>query len=305
MALAAAVSGALFVIPYRRATDLGGSGAASLALMSCAAVQTTLIALGREQVQRRGVQLPWAQPHSHALGVRPPARLGFALGVAASLAVTSSVGNLLSAHGLSQVPPAIHSVVLRSELLFVGFLGWLTLGERPSWRFLLGTVLALGGLGILSLWGTDAALSAGVAWGTLAGACFAAMQVILRKTIHRVDPVATNAWRLWMSSLLLAAIPGSLAIALNQSSWFWVYSFCAALAGPTVSRLFTMSATRHLPAAFGPLISLLAPVLVFPLAFVLYGTWPNLQQWVGASVMLLGIALPVFETLRESKRQAI
>ena len=61
-----------------------------------------------------------------------------------------------------------------------------------------------------------------------------------------------------------------------------------------------MFALKHIPASRAAIVTLITPVIAFALEFAILGVVPSLLQVVGASIILLGVALPVAEMGRDT-----
>ena len=127
---------------------------------------------------------------------------------------------------------------------------------------------------------------------------FGMMQVLTRRVIGRISPVAVNSCRLWIAVGLLSLTPGMATSALRQGREFWAFVALAGLFGPFLGRLFIMYSLRGLRAAHSALLLLLAPVLAFVIGFVGQGSVPSGQELAGGFVVLAGVALPSLAVLR-------
>jgi len=280
----AAIWAAAFLIFYKQASLLADARVVALALLSVAAVLNTGAALietrGRLRLDRVGA---WAS---------------------VALAVFSVTGNLCSSEALTTLDPGIMAVLLRTQVVMVALAGALFLGERVTAGLALGGLIALGGLVLMRMPLDARADLAGVAWALGAAASFGAMAVVTRKVIHRIQPVAVNAVRLWMAVAILAALPGNAAGAVHAGPALWLQALGAAVCGPFLSRLFIMYALRHVTVAYQALLNLSSPVFAFVLAFLVLGTLPTGHELIGGAVMLAGIAVPVIAGLRATRALA-
>jgi len=277
----AAFWAAAFLLPYREASRRADATSVALVLLAASAVFSTFAAMvelrGRVRLRRADVT------------------------TAIALAVFSVVGNICSARSLLSLEPAIASVLLRTQVLFVAAAGVVFLGEAITGIFALGAALSFVGLVVMRI-PASAALAtaplAGVAWALGASLCFSAMAVVTRRAIHRIHPVAVNALRLWLAIAMLALVPGAVSGAVSAGPTMWIYAAVAALFGPFLSRLFIMFALRHITAAYQTLVSLSSPVFAFGLAFLFQGSVPTGHELVGGAVMLAGIGVVVASSMR-------
>ena len=272
---------AVYLLPYKAATRLAPAEEVVLPMLLVAALLNSVPLLP----WRRGQRLSWPT--------------GLSLGVAALLGLFSSLGNEAVAHALAHVAPGITAVMLRTQVVFVAVGARLLLEEAISGRFWIGVGLALCGMVLLRGSGEAPTLTIlGMAWALVAAASFGAMQVVVRRTIHRIDPLLVNTLRLWLASALLALLPGRVASLTSADATLWALCAAAALAGPILSRLLLMAALRHIPAAMSSLALFTQPVFAYLLAVPLFGILPGTREVLGCGVVLCGVALPVLEHLK-------
>ena len=219
--------------------------------------------------------------------------------VALAMGALSALGNEAMAHALSLIGPGLASVMLRTQVIIVAVGGFWLLGERVSLRFWLGAALALGGFVLLQA-GHDFAggsVLSGMLWALVAALSFGFMQLVVRKTVHRIDHSLVNSLRLWLAAGLLACVPGRVGLLGEVDHRVWLLCAAAGLVGPVISRLMMMAALRHITAAMSTLVMNLAPVFAFAAGGLVFAIWPGWLEIVGSGVMLLGIALPVTELI--------
>ncbi len=281
LAVLSSLGAAAFLIPYGAATAAATPQGVALAMLLCAACLGT-------------VTTPW----------RSGGRLNIdrvTFWVSAALGAGTVIGNIAMAAALLRIEPALTSVILQTEILFVALLAALWLGERISARFVLGASLAVGGFLVMRLPGAGSAtidvLGAGAA--TAAALSFALMHVITRVSIRRIDPRAVNALRLWLAVGFLALLPGNAASLASLDARVWGLAAAAATCGPIFGRLCMMYALRSIPAAHARLAGLLAPVFAFVLGFALLGSTPSALELFGGAIILAGVAIPLFENARD------
>ena len=273
-ASASACAIAAFVIPWKLAANHGDSRVNTLVLLASAATFTTLLTIARQK----------ALPRFHAFDLR----------VAAALAFFTLLGNLASASAIQLVSPALLTVVQRSEVIIVALLAWPVVGERIDRLFWLGAALALTGLLLLQdplALGEPRAI--GVGWAVASAFCFGSMAVITRRSIHRIELVAVNALRLWLSVAFWFALNG-IPQALREISPAQAgYAALAAFFGPFLGRLCIMTSARYVQARITTLVTLAAPPLTLGLAYLLLSDLPTLREIQGGAIMLVGIAIPI------------
>jgi len=275
-ALGAAVASGTFVIPWKLANAAGEPANSAFALLAFAALFNTVLGLGQ---RRRGRRLPLGR---------------YELGVAAVMAVLSLLGNLASAAAIERLSASIANVLHRADVIVVALMAWALLGERVDRRYWLGAGLAVVGLAILRApGGTDAVDPRGTLFAGGAVLCFSGMTVLTRMAIQRVDPVRLNATRLWMSLPLWLVIAGGAGELAGMGPAQLGWSALAAFAGPFAARLCMILSSRHVDARTTTLGVLSAPVISVPLEAVFLGRTPLPHEWLGGTILLLGIAVPL------------
>ncbi len=274
-----------YLVPYKIAAAEVGPEGFVLPMLLCAALINTAIDTTRHWGSSQAA--PWRWDRLTAV-------------VALLLGASSALGNEAACRALVWIDPGLVSVSLRTQVIFVALGGMLLLGERVSLRFWFGAGVVIGGFALLGwVHGMERGISmTGVAWAVTAAAGFAVMQVVVRRTITRINPLQVNTLRLWLAVLLLLLLPGRLAPVAELDLRLWLLAGTAALFGPVLSRLCLMQALRYLPAAYATLALFVAPLFAYGLAGLVLGSWPGYLELAGGALILLGVALPIFEIAR-------
>jgi drug/metabolite transporter (DMT)-like permease len=282
--ICAALCSAGYLFPYKSAARLADADVLAYALLIVAALSSSVLSLWqrRRQPRARWDRTFWT--------------------TSAVLAVLAISGNLCGAQAVARLEPAIASLLLRTEIVFVGALSAVILGERVTRGLIGGAALALLGLAIMR-WplALDRA-GAGALWALGGAASFGLMQVLTRRVIERISPIAVNTCRLWIAVGLWSLWPGVARDTLSRGSEFWLLVTAAGLLGPFVGRLLIMYSLRSLEAAHSALLLLLAPVFAFLIGFLAYGSVPHAGEVGGGAIMLVGIALPSLARFRDERR---
>jgi drug/metabolite transporter (DMT)-like permease len=282
LSLTAAFWAALFLIPYKAAAGAAPRPIVVLAMLTAAAALNTVAALATA-----GRRLRFDRT---------------AVVASLALAVCTVAGNLGVAESLARVQPAVTSVVLQTQIFFVAAGSALFLAERIGGRLIAGSLLAVVGFAVMQApWSAAGGDPGGAAWAVLAAISFAAMLVITRRVIDRIDVVAVNALRLWMAVAFMAALPGNAAGALALGGETWLLCAAAAACGPTLSRLLLMVAVRHISASHTKLVTLVSPVFALVMGAIAFGTLPSGREIGGGAVILFGVALPILELVGRSR----
>lgn len=282
--LAGALCSALYLFPYKQAAAFGAPDVLAYGLLIVAAVANTSFGLWQRRTQ------PLGRVDRRTFWV-----------TSAWLSLLTITGNFCGAQAVTRLDPAVTSVLLRTEIVFVGGLAALLLRERLTLWLVSGGGVALGGL-LVMRWplALDGA-GAGALWALGGAASFGLMQVLTRRVIASISPVAVNTCRLWLAVGLMSLVPGMAGAALSKGPEFWGYVAGAALFGPFLGRLFIMYSLRALKAAHSALLLLLAPVLAFGIGFVGFGSVPSPRDLVGGAIILVGVALPSLAALRAQR----
>jgi drug/metabolite transporter (DMT)-like permease len=297
LSLTAAALAALFLIPYKLASERASADLVTLAMLACAAVFNTVTTVAGKLSAMR------ARAHE-----RPARSLGLAMLVAAVLAVLTAAGNFAVAQALTSAAPGLVSVVQQTQVVFVAAASALLLGERITVRFGVGVGVALAGFLVMRLPVGEvagAAAPTGLLWAVVSALCFGMMLVITRRVIQRIDPVLVNAIRLWLAVAVISVLPGRLAGVLALDPATWALAVGAAFLGPFLSRLSLMYAARHLPASRAALLALATPVFAFGFGFAVLGIVPTLRDLLGGTLILTGIALPLLERAARSRAHGL
>jgi O-acetylserine/cysteine efflux transporter len=237
-------------------------------------------------------------------GTRTAGERGVFWRTSALLSLLTISGNFCGAEAVSRLDPALVSLLLRTEIVFVGGLAALLLGERLTPALVAGAAVALAGLGVMRWPLAFDQAGAGALWALGGALSFGMMQVLTRRVIGRISPVTVNSCRLWLAVALMSFVPGLPRAALAEGAEFWSSVTFAGLFGPFLGRLFIMFSLRSLRAAHSALVLLLAPVFAFAIGFVGFGSVPRLVELIGGALMLAGIALPSLARIAEERRRA-
>jgi drug/metabolite transporter (DMT)-like permease len=280
LATIAASLQAFFLIPYKIALENTSNDYAVISLLFFAAVFNSALSLaGHLRARTVGAA---AAPENEKLSIT--------LFVIGALALLSIVGNHAAGEALSRLTPAVASVLLQTQVLFVSVVGVWVLGERISAGFALGALVSIGGVAAMRIGeGQQQATMVGTVWGLCAAFSFGMVQVVTRKYITRIRPVVVNAARLWLSVAVLIVLPGRLeGMATVPAIALWMTA-AAAFGGPFIARLCLLYSARHIPAALSTLFGLVSPVATLAIAWLILGDWPSGQELLGGAVVLVGM----------------
>lgn len=218
----------------------------------------------------------------------------FDFGFAIAVAVLTLMGNLASAEAIAQLSPAMLTLLQRSEVIIVALLAWPLIGERIDRRFVIGAFVA--GCGLIVMqdpFASEGPGFEGAAMALFSAICFGAMAVLTRKYIQRIQLVAVNALRLWLSVglwFVFYGIPEALfEVSAEQTGYVCLAAFC----GPFLGRLCMMKSAKYLEARITTLATLAAPPLTLALAYVVLSDLPQTREIQGGLIMLAGISISI------------
>lgn len=282
-----ALCSAIYLFPYKRAGSLSSPDVLAYALLIVAAVSNGGLYLWQRRAR------PGAALDRRTFWV-----------ASALLSLLTISGNFCGAQAVTRLAPAVTSVLLRTEIVFVGVFAALVVGERLTLPLVAGALVALAGLLVMRWPLAFDGAGAGALWALGAAASFGMMQVLTRRVIGRISPIAVNACRLWLAVVMLTLVPGMATGALAEGREFWKFVALAGLFGPFLGRLFIMYSLRELRAAHSALLLLLAPVLAFAIGFLFQGSVPSGVELGGGLIILAGVALPSLAGLRSEPHTA-
>lgn len=201
-------------------------------------------------------------------------------------------------HSIAEIGAGLATVLANTQVVFVGLLAWLLLGERPRPLAMalvpvvfLGVVL-LSGLGDEAAYGRDPV--AGVIYGVAAGIAYSGFILALRRSNRSLAPAAGPLLDATLGvalGTLAAGLLGVLELDLRPTwpahGWLLALALVAQVAG-------WLAISRSLPRL--PAIETSIVLLAQPLGSVLWGRlffaeMLSTVQWLGVGVVLLGITM--------------
>lgn len=199
---------------------------------------------------------------------------------------------------IERIGAGLATVMANTQIAWVGLAAWLLHGERPPQRFLwmiplmLGGVALLAGVGDLRAYGRDPV--GGTALGLLGALAYAAYLLVHRRACRGERmPIG----QLRDATLGVAIASALLGLALDpqfsvQPSWpahGWLVALAVVV---QVGGWLALSvALPRLPAVEGSTLLLIQPVGTLLWGRLLFGEAPSPRQWLGAAVVLVGLAV--------------
>ncbi len=205
---------------------------------------------------------------------------------------------VLWTRAIYDVGAGIATVLANLQVVFVTFIAWAALRERPRSQFLVALPIVLFGVVLLAGLGTSAAGTgfhpvAGVLYGLSASVAYSAFILVFRMSTrgsgHVAGPLFDATAGAAVSSLLLGLAVGQMGFSLSGPSLFWLVVL--ALTSQTVGWLLITASLPHLPAAISSVLLLLQPAASLVLAAVVLSQRPSALQLCGAVLVCGGVLL--------------
>jgi drug/metabolite transporter (DMT)-like permease len=207
-------------------------------------------------------------------------------------------------HSIDAVGAGLSTVLGNLQVLVVGIVAWLILGERPSRAILVALPVVLVGVVLISgligsgAYGANPAL--GVVFGVATALCYSGYLLVIRRSgrdlTRPVTPVAISTAATAGVALLVSLPLGDLRLTPDWPAhgWLALYGVTSQFLGYV---LISLSLPR-LPAAVTSIILLVQPVMSVVLAMVLLAEAPSALQLVGVALVVGGIAVATLPLAR-------
>jgi drug/metabolite transporter (DMT)-like permease len=194
------------------------------------------------------------------------------------------------------VGAGLATVLGNLQVVFVGFVAWLLLGERPSGRIFVAVPVVLIGIVLISgiveegAYGTDPVL--GTVYGILTALAYTAFVLLLRQANRDIRRPAGPLFDATLTSTVLCAVGG---LVLRDLDWpdptahAWLVTL--ALTSQVLGWLLISVSLPRLPAAVTSVVIMLQPVGSVFLAMVLIDEAPSALQLLGVALVLAGVAI--------------
>jgi drug/metabolite transporter (DMT)-like permease len=239
--------------------------------------------------------LAWVEQRRH--GPRPRRDRLLALGAG----VLFAADLILWHYAIGAVGAGLSTVLGNVQVVLVGLLAWLVLGERPENRTLaavpvvfLGVVLISGVIGS-GAYGEDPVL--GVVYGLATAVAYALFLLVLRQAGTGLRRPAGPLFDATLSATVCCAVAG-VAIGdldpvpdLEAQAWLVLL----ALSSQVVGWLLISVSLPRLPAVVTSILLMLQPVSTVFLGAVLLSEAPSAMQLSGVAIVLAGVALATLQ----------
>jgi drug/metabolite transporter (DMT)-like permease len=213
-------------------------------------------------------------------------------------------------HAIEYVGAGLATVLGNLQVLIVGVVAWLLLGERPSRTTLIALPIVLAGVVLISgvvgsgAYGADPAF--GVVLGVATALCYAGYLLIIRRggrdARRPAGPVAVATLSTAIVATAVGMVVGDLDLTPSPESLGWLALL--GLTSQSLGYLFISISLPRLPAVLTSIILLVQPVITVGLSMVLLGERPSATQLAGVALVVGGIAFATvpLARLRDSLR---
>lgn len=230
--------------------------------------------------------------------VRPKLLAWFTL-----IAFFGILGNLAMVEAISAIAPTIALTVARTEIFMAILMSMVLLGERPSLILWLGVFLAMVGVTLVKppAWPMQVESYAPLLWSVLCAFSFACLQIISKYIIKSIDPWVMNFWRLFLGVIVLSVYGDSMSqlMALNQTQLFYIA--LSGLAAPLGARIFYTYALKWVEVSKAVLLTTTLPMFTLIMEVVVLNHWLNWHEALGCLLILCGVALPVYQNMKQKR----
>lgn len=235
-------------------------------------------------------------------------RYGPLPGRARRLAILAGVffaGDLLTwHHAIEYVGAGLATVLGNLQVLIVGVVAWLVLGERPSRSILAAVPLVLLGVVLISgvvgsgAYGANPAL--GVGLSIVTALCYSAYLLTIRlggRDVRRpAGPVALATLSVAVSASLFGAAYGDLEPLPGAENLFWLAML--GVTSQSIGYLCISISLPRLPAVVTSIILLIQPPTTVVLSMLLLDERPSPLQLLGVVLVIGGIAVATLPIAR-------
>src|SRR3954469_13451443 len=200
-------------------------------------------------------------------------------------------------YAIEDVGAGLATVLGNLQVVLVGLVAWLTLGERPDPRVVAAVPIALFGIvlisGVLGAGAYGADPLRGVIFGVATGLTYAAFILILRQSGRDLRRPVAPLFEATAFAAVFAAIAGlvigDIDFAPSWPAHGWL--ILLALSSQVVGWLLISTALPRLPAALTSVLITIQPVGSVILGVIIFSESPSGLQLVGVAAILAGLVL--------------
>jgi drug/metabolite transporter (DMT)-like permease len=207
-------------------------------------------------------------------------------------------------YAIGDVGAGLATVLGNLQVVLVGLVAWLTLGERPEGRVIAAVPVALVGIVLISgivganAYGHDPLR--GVIFGVATGLTYAGFILVLRQSARDlrrpVSPLFEATAAAAVFALIAGLVIGDVDLAPSWPAHAWLVLL--ALSSQVVGWLLISASLPRLPAALTSVLLTVQPVGSVILGVILLGESPSLLQLAGVLCIFSGI---IVATARRSR----
>jgi drug/metabolite transporter (DMT)-like permease len=208
-------------------------------------------------------------------------------------------------YSIQAVGAGLATVLASVQVVLVGLIAWVALGERPAPRTLVAIPMVFAGVVLISglvgagAYGEDPLL--GAVFGLLTAVCYALFLLILRQAGSSERPPAGPLFDATLAAAAFCAIAG---IAIGDIDWVprlesQAWLALLALSSQVLGWMLISVSLPRLPAVLTSIVLMLQPVCTVLLGAVLLSEAPSAIQLSGVAIVLAGVA---FATLGRRSR---
>jgi drug/metabolite transporter (DMT)-like permease len=207
-------------------------------------------------------------------------------------------------YAIGDVGAGLATVLGNLQVVLVGLVAWLTLGERPEGRVIAAVPVALVGIVLISgivganAYGQDPLR--GVIFGVATGLTYAGFILVLRQSARDlrrpVSPLFEATAAAAVFALIAGLVIGDVDLAPSWPAHAWLVLL--ALSSQVVGWLLISASLPRLPAALTSVLLTVQPVGSVILGVILLGESPSLLQLAGVLCIFSGI---IVATARRSR----
>lgn len=209
-------------------------------------------------------------------------------------------------HAIAAVGAGLGTVLANVQVVFVGAIAWIWLGERPTRRSLLSIPVVLVGVVLISgvvgagAYGSNPTL--GMVYGLLTGVAYAAFLVTLRQGNSDIRRPAGPLFDATLSAAVWCALAGTV---IGDLDWVpdleaQAWLVLLALSSQVLGWLLISVSLPRLPAIITSIVLMLQPVASVLLGVVLLSESPSALQLVGVVIVLGGVAVATITPRRRA-----
>ncbi len=208
-------------------------------------------------------------------------------------------------HSIEAVGAGLATVLGNIQVVLVGLLAWIALGERPDNRSLASIPVVFAGVILISgvvgggAYGDDPLL--GVVFGVLTAITYALFILILRQGNADIRRPAGPLFDATLSAAVFSALGG---IVVGDIDWVpdleaQAWLVLLALSSQVLGWLLISVSLPRLPAVLTSIVLMLQPVTTVFLGAWILSEAPSAVQLLGVAIVILGVA---FATLKPRER---